>query len=153
MRTSIRLARAADQEAIARVHVTSTRTLCARAYRPAELARWLSVDPGLYRRLLETTTVFVATQRREVVGFVAVSLAGREIRALYVDPRCAGQGVGAQLLGRAERSARAFGLREICLAATLNAVTFYKRYGWESVAEIPGIKPCRIRMEKKLLYS
>lgn len=150
MRTSIRQARAADQEAIARVHETSTRTLCARSYPPAELARWLSVDPGLYRRLLETTTVFVATQAREVIGFVAVSLVGREIRALYVEPRCAGQGIGAQLLLRAERCARAFGVREIRLAATLNAVTFYKRCGWVIVAKNAKEGPEKILMRKFL---
>lgn len=136
-RVSIRLAGSTDLAAIARVHAASVRALCSAAYRDEQLETWVHAGPGLYRRLLGSATVYVATVSRAVVGFAAVSAARREVRALYVDPAFVGLGLGARLLLRVEQVARALGLREIRLAATLNAVHFYERCGWSRDARAP----------------
>lgn len=129
-RVSVRQARDGDIAALARIHQASVRGLCRRHYEPAEIERWTTVDPGLYARLLRDATVFVATLDGEPVGFAAVSLARREVRAIYVAPAAAGAGIGARLLMRIERLARALGISWLQLAATLNAVGFYERHGW-----------------------
>jgi GNAT superfamily N-acetyltransferase len=150
-RTSIRLARPGDLGSIARVHAASIRELCRGHYEARELAEWLAPNPGMFVRLLRHATVFVATRAAEVVGFAAVAVHRREIRAVYVDPSAAGGGLGVRLLQRAERVARALGVRELHLAATLNAVGFYERCGWtrdESGAAPPG-RRC-VPMRKRL---
>lgn len=148
---SIRLAKAADLPGIARVHAASVRGLCAGHYRRGEIDAWLAPGPGLYARLLKSSTVFVAEMAGEVVGFAAVRLATREVPALYVAPSAAGAGLGLRLLRRVERVARAVGIRELRLSATLNAVAFYERSGWRREAEAVGGRGHRcVPMRKRL---
>lgn len=137
---------------MAQVHQTSVRGLCKEHYDRAEIERWTAVDPGLYARLMRDTTVFVATRAGVIVGFAAVSIARREIRAIYVAPAAAGGGIGGLLLKRVERLARALGVRELHLAATLNAVTFYEREGWslDEGYPVPSTHRC-VPMCKKIL--
>lgn len=150
-RVSIRLADSTDLDAIARVHAASVRSMCAASYRRDELERWIHTGPGLYERLLASSTVYVATLSQEVVGFAAVSIARREVRALYIDPAFAGRGLGARLLRRLELVARALGLRELRLAATLNAIRFYERCGWTRDPRAPaGSKVRCVPMRKRL---
>lgn len=151
VRTSIRLARPTDLGAIARVHEASVRELCRGHYEPREIAEWLAPNPGMFVRLLRQATVYVATRGGAVVGFAAVAVARREIRAVYVDPGAAGGGLGVRLLQRAERVARALGVRELRLAATLNAVGFYERCGWirDEAGAIPRSRRC-VPMRKRL---
>lgn len=149
---SIRLARTSDIPAIARVHAASVRGLCARHYRREDIDQWLAPGPGLYARMLKSATVFVAERAGEVVGFAAVRLATREVRALYVTPGAAGGGLGQRLLLRLERVARALGIRELRLSATLNAVGFYERLGWRREPEEAGTVRRRrcVAMRKRL---
>lgn len=151
VRTSIRLARPSDLGAIARVHEASVRELCRGHYEPREIAEWLTPNPGMFVRLLRHSTVFVATRGGVVLGFAAVTIGRRELRAIYVDPCAAGGGVGVRLLARAERVARALGVRELHLAATLNAVGFYERCGWtrDEKGAVPRDRRC-VAMRKRL---
>lgn len=149
---SIRLARPSDLAAIASVHAASVRGLCAAHYPPQAIEQWLAPSPGLYVRMLRSSTVYVAERSREVVGFAAVRLATREVRAVYVRPGAAGRGLGQRLLARLERVARAVGIRELRLVATLNAVGFYERLGWRRDARpSPSPSPQRcVAMRKRL---
>lgn len=147
---SIRLARPSDLAAIARVHAASVRGLCAAHYPPQAIEQWLAPSPGLYVRMLRSSTVYVAERSGVVVAFAAVRLATREVRAVYVAPDEAGGGLGQRLLLRLERVARALGIHELRLAATLNAVGFYERHGWR---RDPRPSPARQRcvaMRKRL---
>lgn len=154
MRTSIRLARPGDLGAIARVHAAAIRELCREHYEPREIADWLAPNPGMFVRLLRHATVFVAIHDGDVVGFAAVAVGRREVRAVYVDPCAAGGGLGGRLLQRAERIARALGVRELHLAATLNAVGFYERQGWtrDETGKPPPGRRC-VPMKKRLISS
>lgn len=151
LRASIRLARPGDLTAIARIHVASVRGLCRTHYAPGQLERWVRQGPRLYEWMLRSSTVFVAERGGVVVGFAAVALARREVRAVYVHPRVAGLGVGPRLLQRCERTARAFGIRVLRLSAALNAVRFYERFGWarSAAGRSPHGLPC-IHMRKLL---
>lgn len=152
---SIRQARVSDLTAIARVHAASVRGLCAGHYRAQEIEEWLAPSPGLYARMLKSSTVFVAERSGEVVGFAAVRLATREVRAMYVTPGAAGKGIGLRLMLRLERVARALGIRELRLVATLNAVGFYERLGWRRAPDDdsrPRRRRC-VAMRKRLRAS
>lgn len=149
---SIRLARSSDLAAIATVHAASVRTLCAGHYPPQTIDQWLAPSPGLYVRMLRSSTVYVAERTGEVVAFAAVRLATREVRAMYVSPGATGGGLGQRLMLRLERVARAVGIGELHLAATLNAVGFYERLGWRCDARKASPRaPLRcVAMRKRL---
>lgn len=51
---------------------------------------------------------------------------------MYVHPDHAGGGVGSAILRELEERAEAAGLANLHLIASLNAVSFYERHGWES---------------------
>ncbi|MBZ5709085.1 GNAT family N-acetyltransferase [Nannocystis pusilla] len=149
---SIRLARSADLAAIAMVHAASVRALCAGHYSPQTIEQWLAPSPGLYDRMLRSSTVYVAERAGRVVAFAAVRLATREVRAMYVSPGVTGGGLGLRLMRRVERVARAVGIAELRLAATLNAVGFYERLGWRRDSARGGKRPAQrcVPMRKRL---
>ncbi|MBL9100503.1 MAG: GNAT family N-acetyltransferase [Myxococcales bacterium] len=130
---TIRLAKACDIPALARVHVAAVRALCRKHYRTQELSRWVDQGPGLYAGLVRSATVMVAELDGVVVGFAAASLAKGYVRAVYVAPGHAGAGIGGRLLARIERAARVLGVRRLRLEATLNAEAFYTRAGYRSL--------------------
>lgn len=57
------------------------------------------------------------------------------VRAVYVDPEFARRGVGTALLERLEREARERDLDTLGLLASVNAVPFYERNGYDRVTE------------------
>jgi len=61
--------------------------------------------------------------------------ADAEVQAVYVHPEAAREGVGTALLAGLEGHAREFGADDAALHASLNAVGFYERRGYERVAE------------------
>ena len=149
---SIRLARPADLAAIATVHAASVRALCAGHYPPQAIEQWLAPSPGLYDRLLRSSTVYVAERAGRVLAFAAVRLATREVRAMYVSPGATGDGLGLRLMLRLERVARALGIAELRLSATLNAVGFYERLGWRRDPVRADKRPAQrcVAMRKRL---
>jgi GNAT superfamily N-acetyltransferase len=77
------------------------------------------------------------------------------IRAFFVAPECARQGIGGLLLAHCERAAQAYGFSELELAATLTGVALYRRYGFagteqEDVPLPGGLTLPVVRMRKTL---
>jgi GNAT superfamily N-acetyltransferase len=64
------------------------------------------------------------------------------IRAYFVDPEFARQGIGSAILAACEAAARAAGFRRAVLGATLTGVGFYARHGYvegeREVVALPG---------------
>jgi len=79
--------------------------------------------------------------------------AGR-IRAFFVDPSCARQGLATMLLTHCERMAALDGFSELEMAATMPGVPFYRDAGYATVEEFtiaPGGVEVRLaRMRKRL---
>jgi len=63
-----------------------------------------------------------------------IDLAGNEIDALFVDPDCGGRGIGLTLMQAME--ALADPARPLVLSASLNAVPFYRRCGFEALRDL-----------------
>lgn len=128
------------------------RALCAGHYSQQAIEQWLAPSPGLYDRLLRSSTVYVAERAGRVLAFAAVRLATREVRAMYVSPGATGDGLGLRLMRRMERVARALGIAELRLSATLNAVGFYERMGWRREPVRAGKRPAPrcVAMRKRL---
>ncbi len=77
------------------------------------------------------------------------------IRAFFVDPDCARQGLGSRILEASEQAALAAGFVDGVVIATLTGAPFYARHAWREVARVDealrgGIRLPVIRMTKRL---
>ncbi|MFB6132151.1 MAG: GNAT family N-acetyltransferase [Halanaeroarchaeum sp.] len=142
----VRPAVAADAEPIATLHAASIRELASDAYDPAVIEAWASgKDPGEYPVDESGHHLIVAEVDGTLAGFgelvveaddyLEAEVAG-EIRAVYVDPAFAREGVGQRLYEDLEAAARERGLDSVGLWASLNAVPFYEAQGFERVASV-----------------
>lgn len=159
---TLRPARESDTERMAAAHAAATVALGRAAYDERQVRAWAL---GRYEYPVDEDGVHlvVAVRERtedaentpensydEVLGFAEVrfepadylsSVEGREappggeVRAMYVHPAVARQGVGQALYDDLERAARAEGVDSLGLWASLNAVPFYERQGFRRVAE------------------
>lgn len=89
------------------------------------------------------------------VGWGALVAAGCELRACYVVPDVARQGVGTALVTAIERLAKAMGLDRLALLASVNAEPFYASLGYESQGRTEHVLPtghamAAVRMTKRL---
>ena len=79
--------------------------------------------------------------------------AGR-IRAFFVDPACARQGLGRMLLAHCERMAAAAGFAELEMAATMPGVPFYRDAGYATVEDfvivVGGVTVPLARMRRRI---
>ena len=142
--TTGRPAHPAAVAAIREVHVAAIRGLAATHYDVDQIDAWGDLAAADYSIPAEGAHVVVAEAPVEgqepadadgaVVGFGALDLESGEVRAVYVHPDHGREGVGGTLLAELERAARAAGLTELHLTASLNAVAFYEAQGWTSTA-------------------
>jgi GNAT superfamily N-acetyltransferase len=128
----IRRAKAADRDGIYRVHVAAVRVTCASHYAPHEIDGWVGVTHNhTYAPPFSSCDIFVATADDDrVIGFTQLNPAMYEIEAVYVAPEHGRLGIGRALLQHAEDAARLRGLTKLRLAASLNAVAFYRTCGF-----------------------
>lgn len=143
----LREATPSDRPAIRDVHVDSVRGLAAAAYDDAVIDAWTGDedrDPSVYGIDDEDTVFLVADDRGEVVGFGELAdgpdatasydlAADAEIRAVYVGPEHAGEGVGSALLRELEGEGRDHGVSTVVLTASVNATAFYEHHGYERI--------------------
>ncbi|WP_248515669.1 GNAT family N-acetyltransferase [Salinarchaeum laminariae] len=149
---NVRPTTAADREAIIDVHERSVYELAGEHYREAVLDAWTDLSQGDDSDgeateddvQPENGRRYVAEVEGRVVGFSDVRFDPPEyleepvdggVRAVYVDPDVAGEGVGSSLLATLETTARENGLGSLGLLASLNARGFYEHHGYEIVAE------------------
>jgi GNAT superfamily N-acetyltransferase len=101
---------------------------------------------GLGNGLRRRDTIYVAVEAGAVVGLAWFIKTPAFDRALYLQLLLVAEshqsrGVGALLLARGEREARAAGCRHMIFLVTKSnrrARAFYERHGYERVGELPG---------------
>ena len=139
----VRVAKADDAEAIARVHVETWRGAYRGAF-PDEVLESLEVEPRAerWRRTIERgpARVFVCERDGGVVGFVSVGppddaaeAPAGELYAIYVEPPAWDSGAGRELMIRALDELREAGYDEAILwvlEQNPRARRFYERGGW-----------------------
>ncbi len=148
----LRRASPADVPALEALIARSARGLSTEDYRAAQVEGALRGAFGVDSRLIEDQTYFVVEKHGALVGcggwsfratlFGGDARAGRndsrldpqtqsaKIRAFFVDPAHARQGIGSLLLERCEREARARGFSDVELMATLPGVKLYAARGY-----------------------
>ncbi len=172
---TFRAAQVADIEAVTVLIDRSVRGLQANDYSPEQIEAALGSVFGVDRQLIADGTYIVAevgdalaacggwSRRRTLFGthgqegrddsLLTPGVDRARIRAFFVSPRFARQGLGAQLLEVCERAAMAEGFYDFELGATLTGVGLYSRAGYEPVerteAKLPnGMTLGIIRMIK-----
>ncbi|WP_049928042.1 GNAT family N-acetyltransferase [Halopiger goleimassiliensis] len=147
-RIRIREARASDDASIADVHAAAIRERGPDAYDDEQVRAWLAnVHPERYPTDSGAGLRVIVAEREsdpgDVVGFGWLDCAPSdrddgtgELVAVYVHPDCTRQGIGRALLERLEGVAREWGLEEVVLVASRNAVGFYRRQGYEPNATV-----------------
>ena len=152
----IRKAVAADVPRLREIIDASVRGLQANDYSPAQIEGALQSVYGVDSQLIADGTYLVAedvsqadpvivacggwSQRKTLYG--GDQFAGREdsrldpsrdaakIRAFFVHPKYARQGIGSMILQACEAAARAAGFTRLEMGATLSGVAFYKAKGY-----------------------
>jgi GNAT superfamily N-acetyltransferase len=161
---SIRLASEADIPALHELIEASVRGLGAGDYAAAQIEGALGTVLGLDTQLIRDGTYFVAetcgqtAQGRKLVGcggwskrktlFGADGGPGREpelldpatdaakVRAIFVHPDFARQGLGSLILATVEVAARGAGFRRFEMGSTLTGVALYRLKGYVEVERI-----------------
>jgi putative acetyltransferase len=128
---TLRLASRADAKAICDLHIATVKALCAPFYESKVIDGWLRGRiPDGYLRGIERGMIFVADSKGAVLGWGEAHPG--EVDAIFVDPRYARRGIGSLLMARAlEIATKAGGMVKV--ESTLNAVTFYQRFGFNLV--------------------
>ena len=158
---SIRIARSADIAAARLVITKSARELQLRDHTSAQIESALKTVYGVDSRLVADGTYFVAqassnngqvvgcggwSKRRTLFGgdawrdrdddLLDPAVDAARIRALFVDPQWARQGVGSLILCECERAAREYGFTRFEAGATLTGVKFFAARGYVAVERI-----------------
>jgi GNAT superfamily N-acetyltransferase len=166
----VRLATAADGDAIGRVQVETWRAAYT-GLMPDEAiaafdieARQRAWREGLAREQRPGSATFVAELEGEVVGFASVGRSRDEqaenegeLYAIYLLPAYWDRGIGRALIERAEESMRAFGFERAILwvlEGNERGERFYRAAGWtvdgRKQEEFQGAEVVEIRYRKAL---
>jgi len=139
----VRTATIEDRHAILRVHAQAIRRTASANYTPEQIEAWAAFPPPQgHEEALRSGGVFVAEEDGSILGYGQFDANTGEVEATYVLPEAHGRGVGRALLAESEARARRAGFKSIFLSASLNAVPFYERLGFETQVkrfyELPG---------------
>ena len=174
---TVRLARGLDAAAIDALIPLSARALQAATYTPAQIEAALGSVFAVDRQLIADATYFVAESDGNIVGCGGWSrrrtLFGGDrgvprddslldprreaarIRAFFVHPACARQGIGSLLMQACEGAASAAGFGKLELVATLAGEPLYASFAFRPVERYEltlanGVALPVVRMTKTL---
>ena len=158
---TVRIAMAADAEAIVRTHYEAVWNTARSHYPPEILDAWAVTltDDSCEQVRQEVAdadmVVLVAESHSRIAGFGMIVPADEELRAVYVDPAFGRQGVGAAILHRLEDTARERSVDRLNLSSSINAEAFYGKHGYEVVERgthrlRSGLEMACVRMTKRL---
>jgi GNAT superfamily N-acetyltransferase len=175
---TLRQATMEDRDALQRLIERSARELSADDYRPAQVEGALQGTFGVDSQLIHDGTYFVVASDGVIVGCGGWSYrrtlfggdshgGGRDpdeldprsdpakIRAFFVDPAYARQGIGTMLLQRCESEARARGFSRVELLGTLPGVKLYAARGYAPAPMVrydvaPGVAIEFVPMSKQI---
>lgn len=141
--TEVRPATPDDRRAIRECHVAAIRAYAPDAYDERQVAAWAEKDDPLDEDYpVESAAHHLVVAERDddpgartdgVVAYGHLVPEKQELRAVYVHPDAARDGVGTTVLEHLESRARDLALDELRLWASLNAVGFYERAGYVCV--------------------
>jgi GNAT superfamily N-acetyltransferase len=160
MSFTIRKATFGDQAAIEKLIAESVRGLSADDYNERQIELSIKTVFGVDTELIADKTYFVAetencemagcggwSKRKTLYGASVYSLSrdsellnperdAAKIRAFFINPEFARQGIGTMILEACEREAKAHGFKSAEMMATLPGVKLYAMRGYEGSEEV-----------------
>ncbi len=135
---AIRSANDEDVDAIADLQARSIMAFGVATYDRETCEAWANMGRQVRHSLLDTGTFTVAVTENALVGVAGWTEDSREPdcawpRYVFVDPGHAGRGIGRNLMATVVRSVDATGRTRLQLWASLNAVGFYEKLGFERI--------------------
>jgi len=128
----IRKAEIGDADAVSSVHVRAVRGIISSHYSKEQLDAWaIPKSPDNYEASIKNKEFYVAEEDGGIIGFGVLDQNNSLIEALFVVPEIK-RGIGRMLLNQLEDRARMLGIEVLSLNASLNAVNFYTRSGYEA---------------------
>ncbi|KAF1053595.1 MAG: hypothetical protein GAK43_01317 [Stenotrophomonas maltophilia] len=151
----IRRAERRDAEAAFDIRLQAIRTQCGSAYSAAQVMAWSSVPLTDHYRAWVAEDYYLGRVDGQPVATGVIDLRSGQMEAIFVLPAFMGQGIGPQMIVHLEALARAAGLSETHLEATLNAQDFYRRCGYagevQAIYHSPsGLQLACVPMRKSL---
>lgn len=134
---TVREATVDDAADILDLHIASIRALGPAAYDEEQVAAWAEKDEGTETYPIgdDDHYLVVAKAGETTVGYGHLIPKNREVRAVYVHPEYAREGIGSLILTHLEGYARGTGVDALELWASLNAVQFYEQMGYRPRTE------------------
>jgi GNAT superfamily N-acetyltransferase len=129
-RIEIRKATRSDAALAWELRKQATRAQCLQAYPEALIAAWTMGEPDEDWADSVERDFYLAVDGDAVLASGMLNRETARIEAVFVHPGHMRQGIGRQMMAFLETQARARGLHEISLEATLNAVPFYRSCGF-----------------------
>lgn len=147
-----------DAEALSAIYRRAVFQLGPRAYRPDQVAAWLSIAPdaGMLHQIYTDGrhAIVAANGANGLIGFADLADTGH-IRFLYVDPDHAGRGIGGALVKNLLEHARDAGVSSVHSDASELARRVFERAGFSCVSrqehEIEGTWIHNFLMRKRVL--
>lgn len=129
---TIRPASESDFEKMDEVQSAAARDLCSSAYEASLIEAWVGTPkPDRYRRGQKRGAQYhVLLKHRQIIAFGGISIERGSLDALFVDPCHAGKGMGSRMMEHLLEIAREAGVKRLLIESSLNAVSFYARYGF-----------------------
>jgi GNAT superfamily N-acetyltransferase len=108
--------------------------------------------PGQFTKDAKRFKIYVAEFKGKVVGTATLDLTMDEnwIRAVFVNPKYHGKGIGKKLMRHMENIVKKTGFRSVSLKSSPYAVNFYKRLGYKKLKDILGEVGSMTLMKKRL---
>lgn len=178
MMIKVRLATVDDVKTLNELITVSARELSRNIYSDQEIEGAIKYVFGVDTELVNDRTYFVIEKDGELAGcggwskrktlFGGNQFSGREepqyldpskeaakIRAFFIHPKFARQGLGSKLLGYCEQQAHKNGFTQLEMMATLPGVKLYSKFDYKAVSDeivmLPNGVPLKfVRMSKNL---
>lgn len=145
----LRAARLQDAEPVSRVIADALRLTNAADYSADIITRMTaSYSAARVGLMIRGREMFVAEMESEIVGVIGYS-AGT-VRSLFIAPAYQGIGLGRQLLASVEHAARQAEIRSLTVAASLTAIGFYRRCGFDPLRPVDSAGIAMMLMHKWL---
>lgn len=144
-----------EERALWPVFYSSVHGLARSHYSPEQLSAWAPEEfaEEEWRDRIRRNQPFVTELNGVVTGFADVQPSGY-IDHFFVAAEAAGKGVGGALMRQLEAHARAQGITRLSAQVSLNAVAFFRHFGFAVEAEqtvvVRGIRFANFRMSKRL---
>ena len=120
---------------IINVHKKSVYGLCKDFYTEEQMKVWTGMfSAKIGEGLVNPDNIgIVVIEKSSIVGYGFFNKKDKEVKGIYLIPDVAQKGVGYKILSELESIAKEYGLDELVLNSTLNAVAFYEKCGYTKV--------------------